>query len=101
MPAELPVEVFSVTLEADDTFLLCTDGAEEVVQEPALVRVAGEHSPRIVASRIASAAEERKPGCDATVVVVRVLGDAEPAWLDLSAPPRDTYFRPFREARRS
>ncbi len=85
-------DVFSLELRPGDTLLLCTDGAEAVVQEGTIERTAGGLSPQVLASRIVSAAHRLAPTQDATVVVVRVRRDAEPGWLELSAPPRRTAF---------
>lgn len=85
-------DVFTVELEPGDTVVLCTDGAEDVVQDDAIARVAGDLSPRVLASRIVSAAQRARPGQDATAVVVRVRGDREPGWLELSNLPRGTRF---------
>ena len=90
--ADSGFDVFSVELEPGDTVVLCTDGAEEVVQDDAIVRVAGDLSPRVLASRIVSAAHRRNPETDATAVVVRVRREAEPGWLELSTPARGTAF---------
>jgi len=83
---------FAVMLEPGDTVVLCTDGAEEVIQDDGIVRVASHLTPRVLASRIVSAAHRRTPDVDATAVVVRVLGDSEPGWLELSMPPYQTAF---------
>ncbi len=85
-------DVFSLELEPGDTLILCTDGAEEVVQDEAIQRIAGDVSPPLLASRIVSAANRRNPEQDATVVVVRVKPDAEPGWLELSGTPSRTTF---------
>lgn len=85
-------DVFALELQAGDTVILCTDGAEAVVQEPAIVRAAGDLSPRLLASRIVSAAHQRSPDLDATAVVVRVRSEREPGWLELSKPRRGTTF---------
>jgi protein phosphatase len=85
-------DVFSLVLEPGDTVVLCTDGAEEVLDDRALVRTAGQLSPRLLASRIVSAAHRRNPACDATVVAVRVRRAQEPGWLELSAPAQGTTF---------
>lgn len=85
-------DVFAITLEPRDTVILCTDGAEEVVEDAGIVRVAGDLSPRLLASRIVSVARQRDPALDATVVVVRVPGAREPGWLELSHPPQTTAF---------
>jgi protein phosphatase len=91
-PAPGEFDVFAVELEPRDTIVLCTDGAEQVVASPAIVRVAADLSPRLLASRIVSAAGQRDPGADATAVVVRVRGEREPGWLELSRPPSGTSF---------
>jgi protein phosphatase len=85
-------DVFAVALQAGDTLVLCTDGAEEVVHTPEIVRVAGTLSPRILASRIVAAAHRRAPDQDATAVVVRVRREQEAGWLELSSPARGTAF---------
>lgn len=84
--------VFVLPLKAGDTVVLCTDGAEEVVQDEAIVRVAGDLPPRILASRIVSAAHRATPTLDATVVAVRVRGEREAGWLELSGLPQGTAF---------
>lgn len=90
-PGEL-AQLFSIELEPSDRLLLCTDGAEAVVEEDhSIARSAAELSPAVLASRIASAAHRRNPGVDATVVAVRVAGDE--AHHDLSLPGGDTSFR--------
>jgi protein phosphatase len=89
---DVEFDVFALDLEPSDTIVLCTDGAEEVLQEDAIARVAGEISPRLLASRIVSAAHRRRPEQDATAVVVRVRAEREPGWLELSLPSRGTTF---------
>ena len=84
------LDVFSIALEPGDTLVLCSDGAEDVVRMPEIVRVAGDLSPRLLASRIVSQAHRRDASSDATAVVVRVRGDHEPGWLELSVPPGRT-----------
>jgi osmotically-inducible protein OsmY/serine/threonine protein phosphatase PrpC len=86
------IDTFAIHLEPRDTLILCTDGAEEVVEDPSILRAAVEASPPVLASRIVSAAHRRDSSRDATAVVVRVRGDAEPGWLDLSVPPRESSF---------
>ena len=85
-------DVFSVELKPGDVLVLCTDGAEEVVGDDSIARVAGDVAPHVLASRIVSAAHRRAPDQDATAVVVRVRGEAEPGWLELSGTPRGTAF---------
>lgn len=85
-------DVFALALRRGDTIVLCTDGAEEVVQDQEIVRVAGDLSPRILASRIVSAAHQRDAEQDATAVVVRVQGEHEPTWLALSTPSGGSAF---------
>jgi protein phosphatase len=86
------IDTFSIALHPGDTILLCTDGAEDALLDLTLVRSAASLSPRLLASRIVSAAHRRDPECDATVVVVRVRRDDEPAWLSVSVPPREASF---------
>lgn len=62
------------------------------MQDEAIGRAAGDLAPRILASRIVSAAHRNAPDHDATAVVVRVRGDREPGWLELSVPPRRSTF---------
>jgi serine/threonine protein phosphatase PrpC len=85
-------DVFAIELRPRDTIVLCTDGAEQVVEDPAITRVARDLSPRLLASRIVSAARHRGPNVDATAVVVRVRGENEPGWLELSELPQGTAF---------
>ncbi len=85
-------EVFSLDLRAGDTLILCTDGAEDVVQDASIERAARNVPPHVLASRIVSAANRLAPDQDATAVVVRVRGEAEPGWLELSDPPARTKF---------
>lgn len=85
-------EVFAVDLKPGDTIVLCSDGAEAVVEDREVVRVAGDLTPRLLASRIVSAAHRRTPSLDATAVVVRVRGERESGWLELSSLPEGTAF---------
>lgn len=85
-------DVFSLALEPRDVIVLCTDGAEEVVQDDEIVRVARELSPPLLASRIVARAHSRQPAQDATAVVIRVRGDEEVGWLQLSNSPTGTSF---------
>jgi len=85
-------EVFSVDFKPGDTIVLCTDGAESVVEDRDIVRIAGDLTPRLLASRIVSAAHRRTPSLDATAVVVRVRGECESGWLELSSIPEGTAF---------
>jgi len=91
-PETLPIETFCLDLRAGDTFLLCTDGAEDVVEHPSLGWTSANSSPRMLASRIVSAAHKLDPDRDATVVVVRVKRESEALWLGLSGAPRATSF---------
>jgi serine/threonine protein phosphatase PrpC len=86
------VDVFTLRLERGDTIVLCTDGAEDVVQDAGIVRAAGVQSSRVLASRIVSEAHRRTPEQDATAVVVRVRQEHEAGWLELSGEPRGTTF---------
>jgi protein phosphatase len=85
-------DAFSILLRPGDTIVLCTDGAESVIEDEDFVESIGELPPRIVASRIVSAAHQRSPDVDATAVVIRVGGDREPGWLELSLRPYSTSF---------
>jgi protein phosphatase len=85
-------DVFGLDLQPGDTLVLCTDGAEAVVGDPAIVRHAGDVSPRLLASRIVAAAHQRSPDQDATAIAVRVRGDRRIAALELSGEPRGTRF---------
>lgn len=86
------VDTFSTHLRPGDTYMLCTDGAERVVESAHLVAIADGLSPRALASRIVSAAHDVDPRQDATVVVIRVRAEQERGWLWLSAVPQDTTF---------
>ena len=88
----LPIQTFALQLLPGDTLVLCTDGAEQVVVEPGLVRAAADLSPALLASRIVSAAHRADPAVDATAVVVRVRDEREPGWLELSEPTRRATF---------
>jgi len=90
--SDFEIDSFGIPLEPHDTLILCTDGAEDVVEEPDIVRVAGSLSPALLASRIVAAAHRRNSRLDATVVVVRVRGEAEQGWLELSTAPRELSF---------
>ena len=83
------IDTFAVDLRAQDTLLLCTDGAEDVIDNLTMLGDVTRTTPRALASRIVTAARRHNPSCDATVVVVRVRDDDEPAWLWLSKPPQD------------
>jgi protein phosphatase len=85
-------DVLTVDLEPGDTIVLCTDGAEQVVGDAVVARSAADFRPRVLASRIVSEAHRRRPSEDATAVVVRVLGELEPGWLEHSLPSRGTRF---------
>lgn len=85
-------DVFAVELQPGDTVVLCSDGAEAVVEDPAISRVAADLSPRLLASRIVSAAKSIDASLDATAVVVRVRRERDAGWLELSEPPQRTAF---------
>jgi len=85
-------DVFAVALEPRDTLVLCTDGAERVLEDATIVRAAADLSPALLASRIVSAANRSTPEADSTAVVVRVRGDREAGWLALSEEPERTAF---------
>lgn len=86
-------DVFAVELVPGDTIVLCTDGAEQIVDDDAAIAMmATSLSPRILASRIVSAARRRDPELDATAVVVRVRGERERGWIELSEETRGTSF---------
>jgi serine/threonine protein phosphatase PrpC len=86
------IDVFALPLQPGDTIVLCSDGAEQVVLDDAIVQGASDVSPRILASRIVGAAHRETPSEDATAVVVRVRRPREPGWLELSLPARGTAF---------
>jgi len=86
-------DVFGVDLEPGDVVVLCTDGAEDVVEEGSILRSATTVSPRVLASRIVSTAHRQHSRTDATAVVVRVRGEAEPGWIEVSELPRGNAFR--------
>ena len=88
----IPIDTFAVLMRSGDTFVLCTHGAERIATDPAIVRAAGDSSPRMLASRIVSEANRRDAHHDATAVVVRVRSEGERAWLALSRPPRESDF---------
>ena len=84
--ADAPIEVFSVDLLETDLFLLCTDGAEDVVEDRALMRRLSGLNPRTIATEIVVRARRLHPERDATVVVVRVLEDDDAGWMRVSEP---------------
>lgn len=90
--ASFSSQTFALQLLPGDTLILCTDGAEQVVQDRVIERAAGELSPALLASRIVSAAHRLNPALDATAVVVRVRDERERGWLELSEPPRRVAF---------
>lgn len=69
------IDTFSIETRSGDTFVLCTDGAEQAVSDPDWIESMADSSPRLVASRLASAAHRHRPEEDATVVVVRIRDD--------------------------
>jgi protein phosphatase len=83
--ANVPIDCFGVDLREADTFLLCTDGAEEVIGDPTVLSGMWNRDLRAIASRIVAAARRVNPERDATAVVVRVLEDAD-GWLMISEP---------------
>lgn len=83
-------DIFSLDLLPGDTIVLCSDGAEQVVQDETIARSAGDVAPRVLASRIVSAAYRGSPDQDSTAVVIRVRGDREPGWLEQSVPIKGT-----------
>ncbi len=85
-------DVFTVELVPGDTIVLCTDGAEQTVDDATIARTAASLSPRILASRIVSAARRLDPALDATAVVVRVRGERERGWLEISEETKGTSF---------
>jgi len=85
-------DVFSVDLHAGDVVVLCTHGAEDVIEDGSILRTAASVSPRVLASRIVSIAHRSHARFDATAVVVRVRGEYEPGWIEVSRLPRGTAF---------
>ena len=81
---ERPVECFSLRLEADDSVVLCTDGAEEIVEAAHEYGIDFRSGPAAVAAQLVDAASRVHPDRDATAVVVRVLGEEAHGWLWLS-----------------
>lgn len=86
-PSRERAELFSIELQGGDTIVLCTDGAEREVESLGRESAVADTSPRVLASRLVSAAHRRDPESDATVVVVRIRDEHELAWLELSDPP--------------
>ena len=56
VPGQPNVESFSIATRPGDTFVLCTDGAEEQIANRDLLDAMHDYSPRLVASRLVSAA---------------------------------------------
>ncbi|MDH3222760.1 MAG: protein phosphatase 2C domain-containing protein [Gemmatimonadota bacterium] len=86
--AEVAPESFSLGLVPGDIFILCTDGAQEAVEDPTILAPAHLLTPAELATRVLQAARIRCPDRDATAVVVRVREETEPGWLWLSELPR-------------
>ena len=89
---DVPLESFSIRLEAEDTLVLCTDGAEEVVENSSAHGISFRAAPAMVAQQIVDAAARSHPDRDATAVVVRVLPEEAPGWLLLSHQVRAVSF---------
>ncbi|MBW2542821.1 MAG: serine/threonine-protein phosphatase [Deltaproteobacteria bacterium] len=89
---EVDCDVFAIDLKPGDTIVLCTDGAEQVIEDEAIARAVATLSPRLLASRIVGAAHRFNPECDATAVVVRLRRENERGWIGLSDRPRGTTF---------
>ena len=83
---EAKIDCFSIGLREGDTFILCTDGAEEVIEDPTVLDPDTAAEPHKVAARIVFAARQRTPDADATVVVIRVRDEEEVGWLLHSEP---------------
>ncbi len=81
------IDTFSVETRFGDTFILCTDGAEEEIANADLLDAMDEYSPRLIASRLVAAAHRHRPEEDATVVVVRIREDHEFAYAGAPDPP--------------
>lgn len=80
------IESFSIATRPSDIFILCTDGAETQIANPALLDAMHEYSPRLLASRLVAAAHRACPDEDATAVVVRIRENNEFAWASLRDP---------------
>jgi protein phosphatase len=91
--AEAPdYDVFRASIEPGDTLVLCSDGAAAAIQDPTIVRAAGDLSPGVLSSRIVSAANRLAPDQDSTAVTVRALPSRRAGWLELSGRPHPTRF---------
>ncbi len=80
------IDCFTIDLREGDTFLLCTDGAEDVVEDPAVLDLDTDAAPQAIAARVVAAARQRSPDTDATVVVIRVRDEEDVGWLLHSEP---------------
>jgi len=87
-----PIQSFAVDPLDGDTFLLCTDGAVDVVGDATIVESLVDCVPNVAAAKIVQAARRLHPHVDATAVVVRVLSEAEAGWLSVSEPVRPWAF---------
>lgn len=83
---DVQIDCFSLELRGGDTFLLCTDGAEDVIEDPHVLDPDTAAAPWTLANRIVAAARRNDPSRDATVVVVRVRDEDEDGWLLHSEP---------------
>lgn len=79
-------DVFSLSFKIDDTIVLCTDGAEAVMDDDAFVQKVGDLPPRLLARKIVAEAHRLNPQVDATAVAVRFKGDHRFGWMELSRP---------------
>ncbi len=85
-------DVFTLTFKADDTIVLCTDGAEAVMEDDAFVQKVGDLPPRLLARRIVAEAHRLDSEVDATAVAVRFKGDHRLGWMELSRPVHEMDF---------
>jgi protein phosphatase len=69
---ELPVDQRKITVELHDTFLLCTDGLTEMVEDVEIMRILASASPQEAAESLIRLANERGGVDNITVVVARI-----------------------------
>lgn len=82
-------DVFTVTCKPEDTIILCTDGAEAVMEDDDFIQKVSDLPPRLLARRIVAEAHRLNSEVDATAVAVRFKGDHRFGWMELSRPVQE------------
>jgi serine/threonine protein phosphatase PrpC len=69
---ELAVDNRTIEVRPDDTFLLCTDGLTEMVDDETILRIVKDASPQEAAERLVREANDRGGVDNITVVVIQI-----------------------------